>query len=220
MVKLPATSCRLLHLFVSFAAIAASLSAPPGCRYPTVSLDQRPRTYRVKHYDGILDRWTRSGKVIRHFDTNLRVHATYWSWEFTWAYSVKWAHDFRLPKSKAETTRAGMLRDKLKYNEFYVAATTQEPDWNDLDDKESIWQISLIVDKKTHVRPVDVEEIDTITEIQRSFFPYTGIFYKAYKVRFPILLGDGKKVVPAGASRFTLQFAGPKGLLRLTWKLR
>ena len=189
-----------------------------ACKPPAVNLAQGPRKYKPKHYDAVLKRWTREGKVIKHFDTNLHAYATYWSWDFTWAYAVKRAKVFRLTPARAKALRAGLLGEKAKHNEFYLAATTQEERWNDFDDSDSIWKITLTNDKGKQVDPTEIEEIDPLTAVHKSFFPYTKLFFKGYIVRFPRRLSDGTEFIPAGTRKFTLQIAGPKGVVPLTWK--
>lgn len=198
--------------------LACALTSAAGCKPPAVDLSQGSRAYKPKHYDAVLKRWTREGKVIRHFDTNLHVYATYWSWDFTWAYAVKRAKAFRLTAARASAMRAGLLKEKTSHHEFYLAATTQEERWNDFDDNDSIWKITLVDDKGRQVDPVRIDKIDPLTAVHKSFFPHTRLFFMGYTVKFPRQLADGSEFIPAGSRKLTLQIAGPKGVVRLTWK--
>ncbi len=202
---------RMVALVTAFLAAA--------CSHPGLDLGQGPRHYKSSDYEKVLGRWTRSGRVFDHFDTNLKVTATYFSWDFTTAYAIRWAKMFRMPKVEAIEFRHKLLADKTRSNEFYLAVTTQELRWNDLDHKDSIWHIRLVTDRGDALPPITVERILPITASQRAMFPYTKTFYYAYKVRFSAFL-SGRKVLDPGIRWFGLRFAGPKGVVTLKWKTR
>lgn len=199
-------------------AVLVGLAAA-ACSHPGVDLAKGPRQYESSDYDKVLARWTKSGRIFDHFDTNLKVSATYFSWDFTSAYAARYASMFRLPKSEALALKRKLLADKAKVNEFYLAVTTQELRWNDLDRENSIWKLRLITDRGANVAPTDVKRIVPVTAVQRALFPYTKTFYYAYVVQFPVT-ASGRKVIEPGLRWFGLRFSGPKGTLTLRWKTR
>ena len=193
--------------------------AATACGHPGVDLAKRPRRYKSSDYEKVLARWTRSGRIFDHFDTNLKVWATYFSWDFTSAYAVRYARMFRLPNAEALALKRKLMADKSKVNEFYLAVTTQELRWNDLDQEDSIWKLRLITDRGATVAPTNIERIVPVKAVHRALFPYTKTFYYAYVVRFP-MTASGHKVMVPSLRWFGLRFSGPKGTLTLQWKVR
>src|ERR1700722_6343230 len=78
--------------------LLAACGAATGCADPKVSLRLGPREYVATDYPQVLARWTRSRSLItlNDLDDLLTVTSTYESWEFRWAYVVRYAQDFRL----------------------------------------------------------------------------------------------------------------------------
>src|SRR5215472_18958193 len=87
---------RFALLCALLLAAAVSLTA---CAEEKVSLARGPREYTASDYSEILDRWTRTESLITlaELDDKLTVTATFESWEFRWAYVVRYAQDYRLP---------------------------------------------------------------------------------------------------------------------------
>src|SRR4051812_24738366 len=77
---------------------AAVLLWAAGCGAPRVNLSEGPREYLPTDYDQILSRWTRTEHLIAlsELDDLLTVTSTFESWDFRWAYVVRYAEDYRL----------------------------------------------------------------------------------------------------------------------------
>ena len=86
---------RLRNALVLFSA----LSLLAGCGHAKVSLADGPREYVPSDYEHVLDRWTRTEQLfaLAELDDVLTATATFESWDFRWAYVVRYAHDYRLP---------------------------------------------------------------------------------------------------------------------------
>ncbi len=190
-----------------------------SCGAAGVDLGTSPRSYKSSDYEKVLHRWTRTGRIFDHFDTNLKAYATYFSWDFTWAYAVRWAKTYRLDGKEAVALRRRLLSEKAKHHEFYLAVTTQDLRWNDLDHDDSIWQVRLVTSAGVKIAPSKIERIVPIKAVHRSFFPYTKTFYYAYRVRFPVTVA-GNKVLGPHLKWFALRFSGPKGVVSLRWTTR
>ena len=82
----------------SLACVALGSLGLSGCAAQTVNLGEGPREYVATDYPEVLKRWTRSGSLvaIAQLDDLLSVSATYESWDFRWAYVVRYAQDYRL----------------------------------------------------------------------------------------------------------------------------
>ncbi|MCD6499587.1 MAG: hypothetical protein J7M25_14955 [Deltaproteobacteria bacterium] len=201
-------------------AIAFLLPVLGSCHPPPVNLCPVVHNYRASSYKKVLHRWTRSGMVIRELDTTIRASATYFSWDFCQAYAAKWATMFGLSATEAAAFRKKLLADKSAHIDFYVAVATSNPNLNELHDPDSIWKMTLIGANGLRAHPEHVEHVDPLTDTQKNLFPYTGLFYEAYLVRFPKTVAGRPELPADDTKKFTLQFAGPKGKLLLTWKVR
>ncbi len=190
-----------------------------ACGEPRVSLARGPRRYGPDSYDTVLKRWTRSGRTLDHLDTPLAVTATFFSWDFAWAYAVKKAKILRLGKREALRLRKEILARSQQTLEFYVAAATQDLVANDLARKDSLWRVTLWTDAGLRVPASDIEQVRRKEGFPTRLFPYTGPFHEGYWVRFP-RTWRGKPVLPGNTKWFALSFAGPKGYVRLVWKVR
>src|SRR3954469_6491997 len=70
-----------------------------GCGTTQVSLAEGPREYVATDYEHVLARWTRTEHLIAlsELDDLLTVTSTFESWDFRWAYVVRYAQDYRMP---------------------------------------------------------------------------------------------------------------------------
>src|ERR1043165_2077126 len=77
---------------------ALLLTASAGCAPTKVSLREGPREYVATDYEDVLDRWTRTEDLITlsELDNLLQTTATFESWDFRWAYVVRYVEDYRL----------------------------------------------------------------------------------------------------------------------------
>jgi hypothetical protein len=190
-----------------------------ACQPSPVDLSHGSREYVPADYEDVLERWTRRDKSFEDFDVNLSVAATYWSWDFTWAYAVKYAKLYGMNEQKGTAFRKKLLQEKQKHHEFFLSVATQEPEWNDLSDKDSIWRIVLIDDQKRQIPPLDIELVEPVTTAHRTFFPHLKLFSHGYRVRFPRTGPKDTAFVREETSHFILQIAGPEGKVRLKWRI-
>src|SRR5580704_10653956 len=93
-------------------SLAASVPALGGCAEERVSLAGGPREYVASDYPEVLKRWTRSQSLIdvTQLDDMLTVTATFESWDFRWAYVIRYAQDYRLTVEQ----RRALLETTLK----------------------------------------------------------------------------------------------------------
>jgi hypothetical protein len=61
------------------------------------------------------------------------------------------------------------------------------------------------------VEPVSVERIGRANLDMRAMYPYLGVVWVAYRVRFPKALQDGTPIVPESATHVTLRLASTLG---------
>ena len=195
---------RLLTVVVLFTGL--------GC----ASGDIDTSTTAASSYYDTLDEWTRSKRVYEQMDAKLFMTATYKSTAFRTAYVEEYSGRFELdPKMKA-SLREREEAVSEKYVEFFFSAYTPVSEWNDFEEKDSIWRLYLDFGDDQRVSPVEVEKLDPMDPLLREFFPYLDPWSRAYVVRFPVV----EKVDRApgdGYEGLTLTVTGVKGRGVLTW---
>jgi len=199
-------------------ALAGALAAV-ACGQRTVSLAAGPREYVATDYENVLDRWTRTEQLFlaSELDGLLTATATYESWDFRWAYVVRYAEDYRVTIDQRRALLARSLSDVDRFHQFYVALYAQRPKWSDLTAENAAWIIRLIDDRGNETAPSEIEPVRRPGAIERTYFPYTSPWRQAYRVRFPVARADGRRTISPNASWFGLRFAGAQGNQQLVW---
>lgn len=208
-----------MRLRAPVAALALFLSGVPGCGSTTVSLAGGPREYVATDYERVLDRWTRTEHLFlaSQADDLLTVTATYESYDFRWAYVVRYAEDYRLTVEQRRALLDRSLGEADGAHQFYVALYAERYRYSDLTAENAAWIIRLIDDKGNETAPSDIEPIKRPGAIERTYFPYTTPWRRAYRVRFPVARADGRRTISPNARWFGLRFAGAQGNQQLLW---
>ena len=206
------------------AALPLGLALALGaCAPQPVSLRQGPRAYTAESYDAVLQRWTREGHqyALQGLDDRIAVTATYESWDFRWAYVVRYAQDFRLTTPERQELLQHTLEAAQQEHEFYVALYTQSRRWGELTRPTSAWRVLLVNDRREEVAPVAIEPITRPGAVERTYFPYTTVWRQAFRIRFPRYLrsasGAEVEVIDERVRSFRLRFSGPLGTTDLVW---
>jgi hypothetical protein len=193
-----------------------------GCAVPSVSLAEGPREYVATDYTPVLERWTRTDRLIdiNRLDDLLTVSATYESWDFRWAYTVRYAEDYRLTVEQRRSVLERTLAETRKWHQFYLALYAQRPAWSDLTAEAPAWIVRLIDDRGSETAPAEIEPIKRPGAIERTYFPYTTPWRRAYRIRFATVRADGTPTIANDARWFGLRFAGAQGNQQLVWEIR
>jgi hypothetical protein len=186
-----------------------------------VNLSDGPREYVAMDYDSVLRRWTRSTQLLSldAMDNVLTVTATYESWDFRWAYTVRYAEDYRLSVDQRHALLERSLAETRDRHEFYLALYAQKHKWNDLTDEHPAWIVRLIDDAGTETAPSEIQAIKRPNAIELTYFPYTNPWRSAFRLTFPRVRGDGRATIPPDARWFGLRFAGPQGNQEVIWEI-
>jgi hypothetical protein len=184
-----------------------------------VRLTEGPREYVSSDYDGVLRLWTRSAQLttLDALDNVLTVTATYESWDFRWAYTVRYAEDYRLTVDQRHALLERSLAETHDKHEFYVALQAEKYKWNDLNAEQPAWIVRLIDDTGTETAPVEIQTIRRPGAIELTYFPYTSPWRSAFRISFPRVRADGRPTIPGAAHWFGLRFAGPQGNQEIVW---
>ena len=209
-------ACFLGNLVAALAVAGAC-----ACSTPTVKLSEGPREYVAQDYDRVLQRWTRTTELVSmsELDNVLCVTATYESWDFRWAYAVRYAEDYRLTVQQRRLLLQGSLAESKREHEFFVALYAQKHKWGDLMRDNPAWIVRLIDDTGNEVAPHEINEIRRPGAIEHTYFPYTSPWRRIFRITFPIAFGDGRTTISPKARWFGLRFAGAQGNDQLVWQL-
>lgn len=203
------------------ALLALALPAASCATTRRVSLNEGSREYVSYDYDQILQRWTRTGSVvaIAEFDDLLTVTATFESWDFRWAYTVRYAEDYRLTVEQRQLLLDQTLALSREEHRFYVALYGPNRRWNDLSRKDSAWVVRLVDDKGNETPARLIKAIQRPGALERTYFPYTNVWRQVFHVVFPTHREDGAPTISREARWFGLRFAGAQGHSDLIWDL-
>ncbi|MFO0695594.1 MAG: hypothetical protein U0230_18680 [Polyangiales bacterium] len=205
-------------------AVAVLLVALPwasGCASSAVSLSEGPRSFTETDYDRVYKRWTRSQDDFawsRMADV-LHVTATFESWEFRWAYVVRYAHDYSFDANERDEMLRASLADSQGRHRFFVTLAGQRIRENDLTGRLSAWRVVLVDAQGHQIEPLEIERVRRPTPAEQVYFPSVNPHRMVFRIVFPARLGDGRPSIPEGSSKVRLRFTGARGTVDLTWDL-
>ena len=215
---------RVMPLVTFASAVGAALAlalATAGCSVERVSLGRGAREYVPSDYPEILKRWTRDESLVNvtELDTPLTVTATFETWDFRWAYVIRYAQDYRLTVEQRRNLLEQTLKESTESHQFYVALYGSTWRWADLSRPNSAWIVRLIDDLGNETAPSEIVHIAKPGALERTYFPYTTIWRQAFRIRFPRLAPDKRPSIAPNAHWVGLRFAGAEGNEELRWDL-
>ncbi len=200
--------------------VVLAAGALAACSSTRVSLVAGPREYVSSDYTLVLNRWTRTEQLITlsELDDMLTATATFESWDFRWAYVVRYSSDYRLTvEQRRELLERTLAETQVKY-QFYVALYGTKWRWDDLTKPTSAWIVRLIDEKGNETAPSRIELVKP-GPIEFRYFPYTSPHRHCFRIDFPRVSADGKPTIAEDSSWFGLRFAGAQGNEELRWEL-
>ena len=200
---------------------AAWVALGGGCGAPAVSLQEGPREYVATDYESVLDRWTRTESLILYSELEraLTVTATFESWDFRWAYVIRYANDYRLTVAQRKQLLDQALDETRHAHQFFVALYGGNRRHNDLTQPSSAWIVRLIDSTGNETAPSEIVAIKKPTALEQRYYPYNTVWRQAFRIRFPVTSPDGRPTVSPQATWLGLRFAGAKGNTDLTWDI-
>ncbi len=191
-----------------------------SCSEARVSLSGGAREYVPSDYNTVLNRWTRTEQLITlsELDDMLTATATFESWDFRWAYVVRYSSDYRLTiEQRRELLQRTLADTQVKY-EFYVALYGTKFKWDDLTRPTSAWIVRLIDEKGNETAPAKLELVKP-GPIEYRYFPYTSVHRHCFRIDFPRVSANGRPTIADDAAWFGLRFAGAQGNEELRWEV-
>ena len=209
-------SARVLGIALAAVSFAAS-----ACATMAISMRTGPRDFTAADYDRVYDAWTRSDDDFAwgNMDDVLHVTATFESWEFRWAYVVRFAEDHALESpARTEMLRA-TLDDADENHRFFVTLAGPVFREQNLTSTTSAWRVLLVDPDGRQTVPVEIQRVRRTTAIERVYFPSVSSHRQAFRIVFPARREDGTASIPEGADHFMLRFTGARGRVDLKWEL-
>lgn len=203
------------------AILAIAACAITGCSPTMVSLREGPREYVATDYEDVLDHWTRTEDMITlsQLDNLLEATATFESWDFRWAYVIRYAENYRLTLEQRKKLLDQTLDETKESHHFFVAITGGNRRFNDLTKPNSAWIVRLIDSTGNETAPEDIVAIKKPNAIEQTYYPYITVFHQAFRIKFPRFGPDGKPTISPDAEWFGLRVAGAQGNSELVWVL-
>lgn len=192
-----------------------------ACGASAVGLRQGTRDFTPGDYEGIYGRWTRSAD---DFDFGrlgevLHVTATFESWEFRWAYVVRYGHDHSFTTDERTRLLEETLVDARGRHRFFVTLGLPVYRDADLTGVTSDIRVLLVEPSGRQVEPVELVRIARPAADQRRYFPSIHRQRHTYRIAFPAVGPDGAPTIPPDAAYVELRFAAAAGTVNLRWDL-
>ncbi|MFH1533052.1 MAG: hypothetical protein ABIK09_20190 [Pseudomonadota bacterium] len=203
----------LLILFIAACSPAAPVLGPHPAGTPAAD------------YDDALATWTRKARDYRNFESRIITAATYLSPRFIEAMAAEHQRIFSPTGSEQASWLKGHTDETARSEVFFVAVSTRDRGWNDLEQPDSIWRLYLETDRGDKVSPERIVAIRGQPPVLAHFFPHLGHFSIGYWVvfpRYPVYRdGEGlpRPVIDPSVSWFRLRMRSPVASVDLTWKL-
>lgn len=196
-----------LRVAALLGVLAGCTTTPPTIGDPAPQLADRRAE---QEYQEIFDQYSDRGEIYDGFDTRMFAAATFQTMRFREARVKRLAEFQFLPKPRVDELLAKERTEETQYNEFFLGVHVNDPRFEDFSYRNSIWRIVMLT-PSAEVEPVSIERIGRSNLNLRSTYSYLGVFWVAYRVRFPKLLPDGSPVIPESASYVHLRMASTLG---------
>lgn len=203
------------------AGIGALLVLLAACGSRPLPIQPAARSFTADDYSQIYDDWTRASDefAFDRLQDVLHVTATFESWEFRWAYVVRYAADYSLRTDERTRLLRSTLADAQERHRFFVTMVGNRYRESDLTDERSAWRVLLVDDDGRQVRPIEVSKLRRPGAAERVYFPSISRHRQAFRIAFPTQHPDGTPVIGPDDDEVTLRFTGAQGTVDLRWEL-
>jgi len=172
-------------------------------------------------YTKVIEKWSSDGTVYRGIESRLILHATYRGLEFREAYAREYGERYRLEGYRIEKLVEQEGAEYERAEEFFLAVSSPNERWNDLDRSESVWRLYLKNDSGERVEPVTIRRVDEESPLFREFYPKLDQWSRGYIVTFPKYGETGEvPLINDDTRRFTLVITGALGHTEIEWRVK
>ncbi|MCC7534736.1 MAG: hypothetical protein IT379_00910 [Deltaproteobacteria bacterium] len=193
-----------------------------ACGSVAVSLEEGPRRYTADDYEDVYERWTRTVDEfhIGNLEQVIRATATFQSWDFRWAYVVRYAHDFRFSTMQRTRMLEHALRDAQEHHRFFLTMSGRYRREADLTGEQRAWRVLLVNADGDEVEPDRIERVSRPGAAERIYFPTVSPYRLTFRLSFPVRdPRSGQPFLQPHHRYFTLRFAGALGAVDLRWNI-
>ncbi len=191
-----------------------------ACSPARIQLAAGPRDFTADDYSSIYEAWTRDADAFSwgSMDDVLHATATFESWEFRWAYVVRYAHDHSLDAAARDDLLRATLRDAREHHRFFVTLAGPRFREQNIAGSTSAWRVLLIDPDGRQTSPAEIVRVRRPSAVERVYFPSIHPHRQAFRIVFPATRPDGRPTIAPSASSVTLRFTGPRGRVDLVWR--
>ncbi len=165
---------------------------------------------RSGDYEQHLEDWTRFAERYEAFEGRVFLRATCFSPAFAAAYARNEAKRYGYDRAERTAHVSKAVEGASKELRFFVAVVTQDPNWNDLHQRDGSLRPRLLVGGDA-LAPKSVKRLnlDELADA-RAFFPYADSLTRGYWLVFER---------PVEPKTIRLRLAGPPARVDLAWEL-
>jgi len=192
-----------------------------ACGARQLPMSPSARSYTADDYESIYGDWTRDSDefAFDRLEDVLHVTATFESWEFRWAYVVRYAADYLLATEDRTRLLRSTLADAQERHRFFVTMVGNRYEESDLTGEGSAWRVLLIDANGRQSTPVEVTRLRRPGAAERVYFPTVSPQRHTFRIAFPTQHEDGTPVIRPDAEEIHLRFTGAEGTVDLRWEL-
>lgn len=192
-----------------------------GCGSRALPIRPASRAFTADDYQQIYSDWTRESDEFEfgRLEDILHVTATFESWEFRWAYVVRYAADYSLRTDERTRLLRSSLADAQQRHRFFVTMVGNRYRESDITDERSAWRVLLIDESGRQSEPIEVARVRRPGAAERVYFPSVTTHRHVLRIAFPTHYADGTPVIEPDAREVRLRFTGAEGTVDLRWEL-
>jgi hypothetical protein len=167
--------------------------------------------YTSIDYRMTLDRWTRKGSIHKGLGTELLITATYKAEEFRRAFAKEYGRLYMQTPQENQKVIDDQVRAGKDYDDFIVAIYTPEREWDDFEQRDSLWKVYLIREGGLRLEPLEIRKVKKDRTLSESFYPFVSPWSTVYSFRFK------KKDQHQAPQSLELILTSPSGFVMLKW---
>ncbi len=206
---------RYLVIVLGLGLFAATACAP---KLRPASLFGPTQPFEAKDYSSVLKTWTRSTKVYGSLDTKLFIDATLHSPEFRRVFALAFPDIYGQGGEVTRRELVDLSGGIEQYVNFFISAYTAETKWNDFNQPDSIWRLTLTSNEGIVVSPAQIIQVKIDANL-KAVYPHIDGFDRAYLIRFPLTDPMQRLLLKRDTQSLTLRAASALGVADLTWQL-
>jgi len=192
-----------------------------SCGHPPIKLNQADNEYAPKEYPMIFEKWSRKNVIHENFLAQAFFNVTFLSLEMRRATLSKYQEMYQLPPNEVEQRRIRNESEGREYYDFFTAISTARSEWNNLDDDDTVWRVTMLNQKNEEMVAKSVVAVDEESIELRKLYPYIDEYSKCYRVRFVrVPPGRTTDFLADEDGKISLKFSGPVGQAELIWLLK